>query len=364
MNGQPISQALSRLILDGLRPLLDQRESASRRPFDAPAKLRPHADTGPWTATHYGVFLPQLPAPHRYLNTMTLIGATGTELFDNDYLSAPDARHTATVLSSTAATNQHHYRAYDTTRDCTFAADGTHLQWGDDLLIDVDHPQVTVRGRYQSFSVNLELSLTDQVSYFVKTPVYEHLSLLASYSGTIEDDSGLHPVRGIGTFEYARFLTHQSLTSHPLPARLKLPADFFTYQIVNLGPNTQVLLTDVRARGRIACRLAHLRVLGTTTDVYPNTRMDVLEYRDTAMVDELGRRMTVPQRFQWTVTNRDNSPVLTLDCVVDSPLRYGHGRGYVGAYTFQGTYLGQPVDGSGYLEWVDTQRTPIAPSVR
>lgn len=38
--------------------------------------LRPHATSGPWTATHYGVFIPQLPAPHRYLNTMTLIGAT------------------------------------------------------------------------------------------------------------------------------------------------------------------------------------------------------------------------------------------------------------------------------------------------
>ncbi|OFB44841.1 hypothetical protein BA059_01590 [Mycolicibacterium sp. (ex Dasyatis americana)] len=75
---------------------------------------------------------------------------------------------------------------------------------------------------------------------------------------------------------------------------------------------------------------------------------------------DLGRRMTVPQRFQWTVTDADNAPVLALDCIVDTPLRYGHGRGYVGAYTFHGMHLGKPVDGSGYLEWVDTQRTPIA----
>ncbi|MDF3338755.1 hypothetical protein P3H80_15065 [Mycolicibacterium septicum] len=359
MTGQPISRALSRLVLVGLRPLVDRRVPASRQPFDSASMLRPHATSGPWTATHYGVFIPQLPAPHRYLNTMTLIGATGTELFDNDYLTAPDARHTATVLSSTAAPDQHHYRAYDTARDCTFTDDGAHLRWGDDLTIDVTHPRVTVTARYQHFSADLELIATDQVSYFVKSPVYDHLSLMATYSGTIEDESGVSTVSGLGTVEYARFLTHQSLTSRPLPDRLKLPVDFFTYQIVNLDDNTQFLLTDVRARGRIACRLAHLRVLGGKTDVYANTRMDVIEYRATPMVDELGRSMFVPQRFQWTVTDDDNLPVLTLDCSVDTPLRYGHGRGYVGAYSFRGMYLGKPVDGSGYLEWIDTQRTPI-----
>ncbi|MEN3223655.1 DUF6670 family protein [Mycolicibacterium porcinum] len=361
MISQPVSRAFSRGVVDVLRPMVDRRLPASREPFDGAAMLRPHAGTGPWTATHYGVFVPLLPPPHRYLNTMTLIGATGAELFDNDYLAAPDARRTATVLSSTAAPGHHHYRAYDTGRDCTFAPDGSHLRWGENLTIDVDHSHVTVSARYENFSADLELSTTDQVSYFVKTPIYDHLSLLATYSGTIEDDSGASTVSGLGTVEYARFLTHQSLTSRPLPAPLKLPVDFFTYQIVNLDADTQFLLTDVRARGRIACRLAHLRVLGGSTDVYVNTRMDIIDYREEPMIDELGRSMPVPQRFRWTITDDDNAHVLTLDCTVDTPLRYGHGRGYVGAYGFQGHYLGEPVHGSGYLEWVDTQRVRIDP---
>ncbi|WP_426335022.1 DUF6670 family protein, partial [Mycobacteroides abscessus] len=41
--------------------------------------------------------------------------------------------------------------------------------------------------------------------------------------------------------------------------------------------------------------------------------------------------------------------------VVDAPLRYGHGRGYVGAYSYTGYYQGNPVGGSAYMEWVDTQ---------
>ncbi|ART71222.1 hypothetical protein BTO20_24150 [Mycobacterium dioxanotrophicus] len=359
---QPISRAVSRIVVDGLWPRVDRRLPASRRPFDSPAMLRPHATSGPWTATHYGVFIPQLPAPHRYLNTMTLIGATGSELFDNDYLAARDARNTATVLSSTAAGDQHHYRGYDTAADCQFSEDGTSLRWGDDLTIDVRHPSVTVRGRYQDFSVDLQLAVTDQVSYFVKAPIYDHLSLLATYTGTIADESGTTAIGGLGTVEYARFLTHQSLARRPVPPPLKLPIDFFTYQIVNLDAETQILLTDVRARGRIACRLAHLRVLGKSSDVCTNTRMDVLEYRDTPLIDECGRSMDVPERFRWTVTDEAEAPVLTLDCAVDAPWRYGHGRGYVSAYTFDGRYRGDSVAGSGYVEWVDTQRARIEPT--
>ena len=64
--------------------------------------------------------------------------------------------------------------------------------------------------------------------------------------------------------------------------------------------------------------------------------------------------MTVPVLVKWTVRDGDDE-ILTIDGSVDSELRYGHGRGYVGAYTYIGTYRSTPVAGSAYLEWVDTQ---------
>lgn len=353
MSARPISTGLSHLLVKGLLPRIDSRLEASRRPFDTPDILRPHADGGRWTATHYGVFIPDLPAPHRYLNTMTLIGATGAELFDNDYLSSNDARRTATVLSSTAADNQHHYQAYDTVRDCEFTTDGTVLRWGKNLEILADYPYFTVRGRYQDFSADLFLTATDQVSYFVKTPVYDHLSLLATYRGVIEDSNGSTTVEGLGTVEYARFTTHQSVTRRPLPRLLKLPVDFFTYQIINIDAETQILLTDVRARGAVACRLAHLRVLGSTTEVFTDAHMEVLEYQEFPLVDDLGRAMRAPLRLRWVVRDPAGVPVLELEGIVDAPMRYGHGRGYVGAYTYTGQYRGRPVMGTAYLEWID-----------
>ncbi|WP_286144138.1 DUF6670 family protein [Mycobacterium sp. D16R24] len=287
---------------------------------------------------------------------MTLIGAIGAELFDNDYLTATDARHTATVLSSTAATDHHHYRAYDSQHGCHFANDGSVLCWGEDLQIQVDPPRVTVRGRYQHFSADIELTVTDQVSYFVKTPIYDHLSLLAEYTGVIANAAGATAISGLGTFEYARFLSHQSLTRRPLPSQLKLPVDFLTYQIIDLGNGTQVLLTDVRARDAVACRLAHVRVLGKSTEVYTDVRMNVPEYREQPTIDEQGRPMRVPHRLGWTVRDDHGHLVLAIDGLVDSPLRYGHGRSYVGAYSYTGEYQGNPVGGSAYMEWVDTAR--------
>ena len=349
MNKHLVSRALSRVVIDGLLPLVDSRLPASRLPFDAPEILKPHDVSRAWGVTHFGVFVPDLPEPYRYLNTMTLLGASGTELFDLDHLAAPDARDTSTVFSSTAHADQRFYRAYDMHTDCSFTADGRRLRWAEDLAIDVALPHVVVRGRYPQFDVDLKLDVTEQVSYFVKSPVYDHLSLLAPYTGTVDGVD----VSGLGTFEYARIRTHQALTRSPVPARLKLPMDFFTYQIINLDERTQVLLTDVRARGRTACKLAHVRVLGGETEVYSDVHFAVTEYGE-PLVDDRGNTMRRPRKFKWSVRDGGRE-ILALIGTVDSPWRHGHGPGYAAAYSYTGTWGTGSVSGSAYLEWIDVQ---------
>ncbi|MDR3660460.1 MAG: hypothetical protein P4L86_08680 [Mycobacterium sp.] len=349
MKKHQISRALSRVVVDGMLPLVDSRLPASRQPFDAPQILRPHNLSRAWGVTHFGVFVPDLPEPYRYLNTMTLLGASGTELFDLDHLAAADARDTSTVFSSTANADQRFYQAYDMHTDCWFTDSGSRLRWADDLAIDVALPEVTVRGRYPQFEVDLKLAVTNQVSYFVKTPIYDHLSLLAPYHGVVNGTE----VSGLGTFEYARIRTHQGFLRRPMPAKLKLPLDFFTYQIINLDERTQVLLTDVRARGRTACRLAHVRVLGGETEVYTDVHFAVTEYGD-PQVDDRGAPMRCPRKFNWSVRDGGRE-VLALVGTVDSPWRLGHGPGYAGAYSYTGTWRSESVSGSAYLEWIDVQ---------
>lgn len=347
-------------------PMLDSRLASSTAPLPVDYPMRPHHDSTLWAWTHYGVFIPSLPSPHRFLNTMTLIGATGTEIFDNDMLAADDARNTTTVFSSTAAGSRaagenHHYRAYDLSRDCDFAPDGSSLRWGDDLQLTLGS-KVVVRGRYEAFEVDLTLQPTTSASFFVDTSIYQHVSVLAPYTGTITDDSGTVEISGLGTVEYARALGHQSLRQRPLPAALKLPVDFFTYQIIQLDERTQFLLTDVSARGQNACRLVHVRTLGRPAEVYDNVDF-ATTFRAEPEVDEFGRAMRVPETLTWTVRDGGRE-ILRIDGTVDSPLRYGHGRGYAGAYRYTGVYRGADVAGDGYLEWVDVRHDADVPEQR
>lgn len=335
-------------------PLLDRRLTASVQPFTQAAQMRPELDSRRWAWTHYGFFVADLPEPYRYVNTMTLIGTTGTVIFDNGVVAAADARDNTTVFSSTAAGNHHHYRAYDARNECRFAADGSSLRWGEDLQVHADHPRYRVRGSYGTFGVELEFDAAEQVSYFVKTPIYDHFSLLAPYSGTLEDGTARIPVSGIGTVEYARCISPQALTSRPLPAAARLPVDFFTYQIIVLPDGTQLLLTDVRASGASACRLAQVRSTDRPAVVHTDTHFAVLEYGEPE-VDPMGRAMRVPRRFRWTIRDRDRE-IGSITGTVDAPLRFGHGRGYSGAYSYDGSWCGNHVKGSAYLEWVDCER--------
>lgn len=339
----------TRVLLQGLAPRIDKRLPSSTLPFDRTSIILPHNDSRLWSWTHYGVFLPDLPAPWRYLNTMTFIGATGTRCFDNAAVAPDDCRRNATVLSSTAHADQHHYAAYDIDHDCEFSTDGRSLRWGADLIIDNDFPTFTVTGKYESFGVHVQLDVQPQASWFVDTPIYQHFSLLAPYNGYIEDGNGTTEISGLGTVEYAKCVSPQSFTSRTLPRSAKLPVDFFTYQIVDIAEDTQLLLTDVRALGVTACKLAYVRTSGKRAEVYSDVHFDVLEWGE-PQVDPTGQTMRMPARMRWTIAD-----IAELVAVIDSPPRYGHGNGYVGAYTYDGLWKGEPVSGNGYFEWVDTE---------
>ena len=135
---------------------------------------------------------------------------------------------------------------------------------------------------------------------------------------------------------------------------MKIPVDIFTYHIVHLDKSTQLLLTDVRVLGVTACKLAHIRSLEGDALVYQDVVFEVLAYRKRPAIDPRGRTMRVPERMRWTV--RDNgAEIVSFTADVDSLLRYGHGQGYVAAYTLDGKRCSQPLNGTGHFEWVDCE---------
>jgi hypothetical protein len=94
--------AVAHVVAGKALPIIDKSVTASVRPFRTPEMIRPRVNSKYYGWTHYGVFFPSLPEPHRYCNVMTLLGTTGTVCFDNDYLVTGNPRQTATLLFSTA----------------------------------------------------------------------------------------------------------------------------------------------------------------------------------------------------------------------------------------------------------------------
>lgn len=350
----PVQKGMAGALAAALR-LLDRSVPMSRKPFLRPELLRPRLDSRRYGSVHYGVFFPSLPEPHRYLNVMTLIGMTGTVGFDNDHLVSGNPRQVATLLTSTAADSAYHYRAYDVADECEFAEDGSLLRFGDALTITGEYPEYRVQLHYGELEFDVVVSTTDTVSYFVRNVVYDHLSLLSRYRGTLRYRGEVTEVAGLCTFEYAACFTAHTLLHRPMPAAFKVPIDFFTYQIVNLDESTQLLLTKVTLGGRPGFTGMHVRRTDGSADIHvKDVRFEVVEHQTEEAVAPDGHRMRLPARLSWRVADAGKA-LLELDGIVDSPWRYGHGKGYVSHYRYSGRFEGRPVEGRGYIEYVDCQ---------
>ncbi|KAJ3496064.1 hypothetical protein NLG97_g2934 [Lecanicillium saksenae] len=344
--------AITKVLLDYGKPLLDDSINESAKPFTGRDLLLPHVNSSWWGWTHYAVSIPSLPEPYRYLNIMAFIGHPGILIMDNDHLCAPDARNTTTVLATTGHGDAHYYEGYDASTSCSFEEDGSRLAWGDELVITNNFPKITVAGRFPHMSVDLEIVVSEHASWYSRVPIYDHVCVLSRYSGTIKDDRGTTPISGMGSFEYARAMTAQALQSTPIPPHLKIPVDFFTYQVVQLDEHTQLRLDLVTARGTHVSKTARFARYSGGVEVYREVELEVVKYNNHRATDPQGRSMTVPERFHWSVRN-GGKEVVSITATVDTPLRFGLCRGYVGGYSFAGQWLEKPVNGRGYVEWID-----------
>jgi hypothetical protein len=349
-----VMTSLGNVVGLGVLPVIDRAAAASRVPFAQPHIIRPLNDSRRYGWTHYGVFFPLLPEPHRYLNVMTFLGQTGTLCFDNDYIVEGDPRQTATLLTSTAAPDVHLYRAYDMRADCELAPDGSVVRFGEDLSITGSWPEFDVSVRNGDFSFDATVMATKTVSYFVKNPIYDHLSLLAGYEATMTFKGETTSVEGLCTFEFARCVSPHSLVHRPVPEGWKLPVDFFTYQVVNLDESTQLLLTDVRVNGHSIAKTMHVRTTDGRAEVYDDVVFEVSEGEPEPRVAPDFGRMSLPRRVHWRVRHHGRE-ILSLEGEIDCPWRHGHGQGYVSAYRFTGYYRGEAVSGRGYIEYVDCE---------
>ncbi|ENV36523.1 hypothetical protein F959_02470 [Acinetobacter venetianus RAG-1 = CIP 110063] len=334
---------------------LDQAVKFSTIPFSEPDIIRPRTQGKFYTWTHYGIFFPLLPEPHRYLNIMILLGTPGALAFDHDDITLGDPRQTATLFSSTAAVDEHLLKAYIIPEQTNIQENGSLIELGEEVSISGTLPNIHLQGAYHGLSFDFELDVSEHVSWFIKTPIYDHFSLLANFKGQLEYEGQVTPAEGLCTYEYARAAGAHGVVKKLLPEAYKLPLDFFTYQIINLNETTQLLLTKADILGQPAAYSLHVRHTDKAAEIYTNVEFKVIAHQVDDYVSPSGKKMRLPQLFCWSVKDASNEKVLEITAEIDSPFRYGHGIGYASAYTFRGEYRNNPIEGRGYIEYVDVE---------
>ncbi|MFC6010276.1 DUF6670 family protein [Nocardia lasii] len=321
-------------------------------PFDATESMGPPSGRRRnWV--HYGVMVPDLPEPHRSFGIMSIVGTPGVTIFANDHAITTTPADTAYTSSATASMSEGQFLVHSIERDCDFAADGSHLRYGEDLVIDGTFPHFTVRRTHPEVTVELEIEATDKVAHFANIPgLYRHWSLLATYRGHIDARGERVEVQGLCTVEHAAGVGTHSLTASTRP---KLPAKFFTYQILNLDDRTQALLVQVLGPAGFPIQKAvYLRSLDSYGGVY--TRgfdFRVREYEPEPRRTPDGRTMRLPKALSWQVLDDEGRDLLTIDGTVGGDYSYGLGAGFVGTYDYTGTYRDRPITGRAYLEYID-----------
>lgn len=359
-NSSLFSKGIGKTLLT-VKPILDRAVKSSTQVFNQHQIIKPRVKEKFYSWTHYGIFIPNLPEPHRYLNIMILIGTPSAQAFDHDDIITTSPRKTATFFSSTAAMPKAFLKAYDIDTECTLTEDNQTIQLANDIKITGKFPHFRVEGNYLDLEYDLGLHVSHHVSWFLKNPIYDHFSLLTQFSGTLKYQGKTQKVADLCTYEYARSFGLHSLRPKTLiPFKHKIPLDFFTYQIINLDDQTQILLTKADINQSPAAYTVHIRHLNQPAEVYTQVSFKISKYQDTAQFSPQGHAMPVPDTFTWQARDDHNNLVLSIEATVDSPYHYGHGKGYVSHYAFQGQYRNLPIKGRGYMEYVNLQSVPMS----
>ncbi|WP_175401885.1 DUF6670 family protein [Veronia pacifica] len=334
---------------------IDSTKEERLKRFGSPEIIRPNIDRRFFSCTHYGVMIPNLPEPFKYFSLMSFIGSSGIKMIDNDYMLVDTPRRNVTQVSGTALPETSNFASYSVDRDCQMSPDGSLVKYGDDVTISGQYPEFRLQMSHDNYHLDITLTCHDNVTWFIHNPVYKHLSLMADFKGHISNKGVDKLISGHGCFEYCNLISLYSLFNKPISHAYRFPYDFFTYQIIHIDENTQLLLALLMIKGKPVTREAYIRRRGELVK-YSNqrkTHFKVTKFEDADTITPEGRHTRLPETFTWTASDENGDSLLTIHGTVDTPMTYGLLRGHVGGYQYHGELEGEAVSGRGYIEYVD-----------
>lgn len=313
-----------------------------------------HVFSKQFASTHYGVMIPDLPEPFRYMSYAAVIGDVGATITKTSkritHLLPAD---TATFVHGTALSEtKDAYKVYAVSEQLKFQQKPFQVQYANDSsLTEIDdyfHLVTTM----EDLQVDLILKPTKALTWFAYSPFYQHFSVLMEYQGTITQQGITQSVKGLCTLEHWKAVALSMFPQKVLPQNLSIPMTSFSYQVINLNDQEQLVLAFVCFLGEPAYTAVSYRHVDGTSIQYDDAVFKVIALNVEPQVTPDGFAMEVPQSFQWIV-HHENQKVLDIIGVVDTPYCYGLAAGFVSSYHWSGEFKGQKAEGRGYLEYID-----------
>jgi hypothetical protein len=336
-----------------LEPHINRVGALNRLPYDPRLSTAP--PSGRWAVVHYGVMLPGVADPFRFLTNIVILGtASRVPAWNNSPLLGGEPASDSAWIMTGSAIQADAFHRYSIERDCDLAADGSRLRFGNQLSI-VGRPNgrsgaeaetIRLTIREGDLVADLELLPTTLITHFIHLRgIYDHWSVLCQVNAAISsaaDPAASVQHSGLCTYEYARGMN------------LPLPILFFTYQIINVDARTQILFTDVLGpRGFPLQRKVQVRTTAGENSTFTRGFVHEVHTRLSPQLTPTGDRMQLPETFTWSVADDDGSVLVTIDGHTNDDFTHGLGAGFSGSYSYTGAFRGTSIAGTGYIEWCD-----------
>lgn len=307
-----------------------------------------------FASTHYGVMIPDLPEPYRYLSYASVIGDVGAKITKvSSHISPYTPQDTATSIHGTALSTTHEaFHVYSISQDLKFQQSPFRVDFAKDSSLYEEEGIYRLVSDLGDLKVDLTLSATNALTWFAHSMFYQHFSVLMRYTGTITQQGKTVEVHGLCTLEHWKAIAVSQLPKPLLSQDLSLPLTSFTYQVINLNEQEQLVLAFVGFAGQPAYTAVSYRHVDGISIQYDEACFDVVALKTESLITPDGYAMQVPQSFRWVV-HHEGEKVLDILAVVDTPYCYGLAAGYVSSYQWTGEFKGQKAEGRGYLEFID-----------
>ena len=305
-----------------------------------------HAQRGRFKIIHQGLMIPNLPAPLHYLNFLSIIGQPNAPMLRNPSAIQTHPLDTATVMSSVSGKMTQPLYSYSIAQQCQF--NEQYFQFGQVDQVTGNFPHFIFQRQSADLSYHIEVTTGKAISHFTKLKigVFDHWSILSHCKGEVIYQDQEFQIDQLGAFEYARAVN--------LPY---LPLSFFTYQIINLDHEQQLLLAQIRNQfNQIVQSRAYLRHINGQTKMFDHGVKFKVHRLYPAVTTPNGKRMYLPREMSWTVEQRGRV-VLHVHASSRGDFKFGLAAGYVGSYQYEVSYKDRKYVGeSGYCEYIDCRK--------